>query len=184
MNPPNYLTLLRIVIVPFFLSAVIYTGPEHPTARFWALGLFLLATFTDALDGFLARRFAWQTELGTFLDPFADKLLLLCGFVGIACSSDFPMSPPLWAVVIIVFRDLLIMGGLVIIFFTTGRITVRPNFLGKTTTFFQMLTIGFVLLQWPGAAFVWGTAILFTVLSACVYTMRGIRLLNETSGLK
>ena len=179
MNIPNYLTFLRIILVPFFLSSLIYFDPNQPATRHWALSIFLAATLTDALDGFLARRFRWQTKLGTFLDPFADKLLLVCGFLGIASSRAFPMAPPLWAVIVIVFRDLLILGGLAVIFFGTGEITVRPNFLGKMTTFFQMLTIGVILLDWQKAPTIWNITIVLTVASAIVYTIRGFRLLNQ-----
>jgi len=181
LNLPNYLTLVRILLIPFFFSFLIYYGPRHPTFRLWALVVFLVAAATDALDGILARRFHWKTRLGTFLDPFADKLLLLCGFLGIASSQAFLLKPPVWAIVIIVFRDLLIIAGLMIIFFTTGKVAVKPNFLGKATTFFQMLTIGVILIEWNYSFLVWNLTIAFTISSAFVYTLRGIRQLNGKS---
>lgn len=178
MNLPNYLTLLRIILVPVFLSYVLYYNDSHRTYRLWAFGFFFFAILTDAVDGLIARRFKLRTQLGTFLDPFADKLLLLSGFVGIACSKSFLIQLPLWINVVIVFRDLLIVSGLVIIFLNTGQINVRPNKLGKVTTFFQMLTISLLLLESRlSHALAWVTVAL-TILSGITYTVRGIKLLN------
>ena len=77
MNFPNYLTLFRILLVPFVFSYLIYYDNSHPNFRILALALFFTAAVTDAVDGFIARRFHLKTELGSFLDPFADKLLIV-----------------------------------------------------------------------------------------------------------
>ena len=181
MNLPNYITLLRILLVPVFFSFVVYYNDAHIHFRPIALILFLIAVSTDALDGFIARTFKKRTELGTFLDPFADKLLLLSGFLGIAFSSAFVLKPPIWVVIIIVFRDLFIICGLVIIYLTTNRIRIQPNLVGKLTTFFQMLTLLAVLAAWEYSHFVWLAAVFLTILSAVLYLAQGIRLLNNPS---
>jgi cardiolipin synthase len=140
-----------------------------------------MAIATDALDGIMARSTHQQTELGTFLDPLADKLLLLSGFFGIAFSEAFQFKPHIWIVIVIVFRDLFIICGLAIIFFTTNRMQVRPNFLGKLTTFFQMLTLLAVLSQWQYLNLISFLTVGLTILSSVAYLVRGIKILNRPS---
>lgn len=165
-------------MVPVFFSFLLYYNHNHLFFRPWAIILFLIAILTDAADGFIARSFKKQTELGTFLDPLADKLLLLSGFFGIAFSSAFAIKPPMWVIVVIVFRDLFIICGLVIIFVTTRQLRIQPNLLGKLTTFFQMLTILVVLMGWEHSSLIWFATVGLTVVSAFAYLIRGIRLIN------
>ena len=184
MNLPNYITIVRIVLVPFFFSFLIYYNPDRPHFRYLAIILFLFAIATDALDGIIARRFKKQTELGTFLDPFADKLLLLSGFIGIAFSQSFVSKPALWIVITIVFRDLFIICGLLIIFLTVNKIEIRPNMIGKLTTFFQMLTILTVLVDLSHSQWIWFSTAAFTIISWVVYIRQGIEYLNAQSSKK
>jgi cardiolipin synthase (CMP-forming) len=179
MSLPNYITIFRIFLVPFFFSFLVYYNVEHPSYRLWALGLFLVAVATDALDGTIARSTHQQSELGTFLDPLADKLLLLSGFLGIAFSEAFEIKPHMWIVIVIVFRDLFIVCGLAIIFFTTNQLQVKPNLLGKSTTFFQMLTLVAVLSQWKLIHPVSFVTVGLTILSSVAYLVRGIKLLKQ-----
>lgn len=182
MSLPNYITLFRIFLVPVFFSFLAYYNHNsHPNFRLLALGLFSFAIITDAIDGFIARQFHARTELGTFLDPFADKLLLLSGFLGITFSTAFSFKPPLWVIIIIVFRDLFIICGLTIIFLTLNKLQIRPNLLGKLTTFFQMLTIFAVLAEWEHSKPVWLITALLTGTSTIAYLARGIKLLNAPS---
>lgn len=139
---------------------------------------------TDAFDGLIARKFKLQTELGTFLDPFADKLLLLSGFLGIAFSGEFYSKPHLWIVIVIVFRDLFIIFGLFIIYMTVNRIEIKPNILGKITTFFQMITILTVLLNWTRVEWIWFATAALTILSWMTYIRQGILFLNSSSAVK
>ena len=150
----------------------------------YALVLFIFAMITDALDGLIARKFNRQTELGTFLDPFADKLLLISGFVGISFSEMFFDKPPLWIVIVIIFRDLFIICGLMIIYFNVNRIEIRPNIFGKITTFFQMLTILSVLIPLPAAEWIWYATAAFTILSWIIYIQQGFDFLNLSSPKK
>lgn len=182
MNLPNYITLLRIFLVPIFFGFLTYYSGDRPNFRWLALIIFLIGIATDALDGLIARSFKKQTKLGTFLDPFADKLLLLTGFIGITISNAFALKPPLWVVIVIVFRDLFLICGLVIIFLTTDRIQIRPNLLGKLTTFFQMLTIFVVLAEWRYSEPIWLATAVFTLLSVVTYLVRGIKLINDPIG--
>ena len=179
LNLPNYITIIRIVLVPFFFSFLIYYNSAHPEFRFFAIVLFLIAMLTDALDGLIARKFNKQTKLGTFLDPFADKLLLLSGFIGIAFSQSFIIKPALWIVVVIIFRDLFIICGLIIIYLTVNEIEIKPNVIGKVTTFFQMLTVLTVLIRWSNSEWIWLMTAGFTILSWIIYIRQGIVFLNS-----
>jgi CDP-diacylglycerol--glycerol-3-phosphate 3-phosphatidyltransferase len=165
-------------LVPFFFSFLLYFNEEHPSFRWLALAVFITAVITDALDGLIARHFHQQTKFGTFLDPFADKLLLVSGYLAIVFSSSFQVKPPIWVVVVIVFRDLLIICGLIIIYLATNRLEIKPNVLGKLTTFFQMLTLSLVLLRSNAAVLSWNVTVFFTIVSAMAYIVRGIHLLN------
>ena len=110
MNLPNYITLLRVILIPFFINLMIYGYYVE------ALLVFLAACTTDGLDGFLARVLKQKTELGAFLDPMADKLLILSAFVTLAMFGKLPF----WLVIIVISRDaILTMGGLIIYFMTT-----------------------------------------------------------------
>ncbi len=135
MNWPNTLTLFRIFLLPVFLIAVIYdwTGT--------ALILFLLAGTTDVLDGYLARRLRQETQLGLYLDPVADKLLMTVSFVALAIKGLLPA----WLAVLVVTKDVFISLGVGIIHFSGQKAATAPTFWGKKTTFLQVCTIALAL---------------------------------------
>jgi cardiolipin synthase len=176
---PNYITVFRIFLIPFFFGFLVYFDPTHPSFRWWAFIIFLVAILSDALDGAIARLRQQQTKLGTFLDPLADKLLLLSGFLGIFFSQAFQIKPPLWVVIVIVFRDMFLICGLAIIFLTMNRIPIKPNLLGKLTTFFQMLTLLALLSGWKHSNPLSFLTAAFTIISAVAYLIRGIKILNH-----
>lgn len=178
---PNLITLLRILIVPFFFTILLYYEPEKDYLRIWAFCLFLIGSFTDAVDGIVARIRQETTLLGRFLDPLADKLLLLSGYLGIFFARSFPLLPPLWIIVAIVFRDLVILMGLIVIYLSTGTVDIRPNFLGKVTTAFQMVTLIAILLLLPLSFWLWNMTAALTVLSGMGYVVREMRKL-KTAG--
>ena len=181
MNFPNTITLFRILLTPFFFTELVSyrTGAEHH--RWIALAILMTASLTDALDGFLARVTKNRTALGRFLDPLADKLLLVSGFLGLLFVSALPFRPPLWIIVTIVFRDLVIIVGLILIFLISGTVEVRPNFLGKATTAFQMITLIAILLITPAAVFLWYVTAGLTILSCFAYIFRDLRKLKENA---
>ena len=182
MNLPNYLTLLRIVLVPVFFTLLVtyQTGTEFH--RLAALAVFLLAVLSDALDGVLARRTQQRTELGAFLDPLADKLLLLSGYIGILFVARLPHHPPLWITVTIVFRDLVIVAGMAVIFLVTRKVrAVEPNLAGKATTVLQMAGLVAILCKHPASVALWNLTAVLTLLSGGLYVRRGIRALAGDS---
>jgi cardiolipin synthase (CMP-forming) len=133
---PNFLTLLRIVAVPVFLILVSYQ-------RFGtALCLFLAAGITDTVDGVLARLTNTHSALGASLDPLADKLLLISSFVALTMLGVLPV----WLMILVLTRDVVILGGYLAIYFITTPIKVSPSAISKGNTFLEMMTIGFALI--------------------------------------
>ena len=135
LTAANQLTFLRLLLVPVFALAMLYHRPG------WALGTFLIAGATDALDGLIARRTGQPTTLGAWLDPMADKLLLLTMFVmltlpGLALANHVP----LWLTVIVISRDVAIVLTVAIVNLAVARRTFRPSLLGKAATGIYILT--------------------------------------------
>jgi CDP-diacylglycerol--glycerol-3-phosphate 3-phosphatidyltransferase len=178
---PNLITLLRILIVPFFFTALLYYEPTQDYLRGWALILFLAASLTDAIDGLVARLRKEISQLGKFLDPLADKLLLISAYLGILFAKDFPLAPPLWVVVAIVFRDLVILGGLSVLYIAGASVEVRPNFLGKLTTALQMAAIISILLLLPLSPFLWYVTAVLTIVSGFIYVAREMHRLRKAT---
>ena len=166
MNIPNTLTLARIVLVPLIVWLII----THEMAA--AFVLFLLAGLSDAADGYLAKRFGWHTELGAYLDPIADKVLL----VSIYLTLGFTNHLPVWLVIAVVSRDILIIGAFILSWILSRPVTVYPLLVSKANTLAQLVLAGLVLaelglglgLEPFVAVFIWVTGAL-TILSAAVY---------------
>lgn len=178
MSIPNYLTLFRILLTPvFFITLISYT-PEKENLRFFALAIFVLAALTDALDGLLARFLRQRTALGQMLDPLADKILLVCAYIGLLFVATLPFRPPLWITVTIIFRDLILLFGFFTLNFAAVKIEVQPNIWGKLTTVFQMLLLCFILLEWPLAVPLAYLTVTFTIVSGIIYIMRGLKFIQ------
>ena len=167
LTAPNQLTLLRMIFVPFILIHLV-------EGRFlWALIVFIVAGFSDGLDGLLARHLHQQTLLGQYLDPFADKLLLSSMFLVLSILHKIP-----WKFTVLVFsRDISILAASAVLFAIAGLRNFRPSIFGKANTFSQIAAVFFVLLlevhpaAWIETArtvFLDATAI-FTILSALHY---------------
>lgn len=138
---PNQLTVLRMALVPLFILLVTYD------LWGWALATFLLAGVTDLLDGLIARRWKKKTDLGTVLDPLADKILLVSSFVVFTFSSDpLAVRLPLWLTITVIGRDLLLVVSVLVFNLTVGRRAFPPSPAGKATTVAQLLLILAVLL--------------------------------------
>jgi cardiolipin synthase len=175
MNLPNLLTLTRVLLIPLFVIFIINKYFD------WALLTFAVAGITDGLDGLIARLTHQRTELGTYFDPIADKLLLSAAFISLAIIEMIPS----WLVVIVITRDVIILVGLLVMILTSYHPEINPSLLSKTTTTFQIVTILFVLLTWYfptlkqlSTIAIYGTAII-TILSGFQYIYIGTRILNE-----
>ena len=175
MNIPNLLTIGRILLIPLL---VIFLLDGKELAAFW---VFVLAGVTDALDGFLARVLKQKTEFGAFIDPIADKLLLITSYITLAVLGVLPK----WLTVIVVSRDVLICGGIGILMLYERDFKIKPSLVSKVTTFLQLLTVVYYLgheyLQgiFPvGSYLIYATAG-FTILSGAHYIIRGLHILGD-----
>lgn len=181
MNTPNKISIARIILVPFFIAAVIYSKMEI------ALIIFIIAIITDGLDGLIARTTNQKTRLGTIIDPVADKILLISAFLCFSSASSVPahLRLPPYVPIVVISRDAILVLGAVLVYVVTGDIKVRPSPVGKATTFFQMMTIVSVLVGFRYSCIVWNMAVALTVVSGIDYVIRGSRLFNgDQSALK
>jgi cardiolipin synthase len=174
MNLPNSITLIRVILIPFFVDLMIYGYCRL------ALLVFVIACLTDAFDGMIARLTDTKTELGAFLDPMADKLLIVSSFVTLAILTKIPV----WLVIIVVSRDIILTLGSMVIYFTGHSLTIKPSILGKSTTFLQLLVVTLTLVlvaygirsDYLRGAY-WATAG-FTVASGVQYVIRGMKIMG------
>jgi cardiolipin synthase len=185
INLPNLLTIFRMVLIPVFVSLLFYQ-------KFgWALAVFMLAGLTDGLDGLFARRFDQKTQLGTILDPIADKLLLVSSFIVLSMPSISPQPlprhfpVPFWVTAAVISRDIFIVVGAAAINIVTGFKSFRPSWLGKVNTAIQILAIAAILIaaSVPAARgylpTVYTTVFAFAVFSGVHYVYFASRLLGE-----
>lgn len=176
INPPNIVTFARLCAVPLAFWLVV---SHHMAAAFW---LFVAAGASDALDGWLARRFGGNA-VGAMLDPVADKALLVTMFITLAAAGVLPD----WLTILVVFRDVLIVGGIVILSVMGSAVAIRPLYISKLNTALQILLVGVALLEaghgigLPGLTpgLVWIVA-LTTLASGAAYVWKAAR--GETGG--
>ncbi|MBF0493726.1 MAG: CDP-alcohol phosphatidyltransferase family protein [Candidatus Omnitrophica bacterium] len=175
MNIPNKLTILRIILVPFFVAAILYHKLEA------ALVIFVLAALTDGFDGYIARVFNQKTHLGAVMDPIADKALIDCAYVSFSLVTDLPayLHLPLYVPITVLSRDFIILVGISILNSVVGKVDIKPTVLSKITTFFQMATITALLVQFKFSPILWNLTVLFTVVSGIDYIRIGARLVND-----
>jgi len=180
MSLANKISILRILLVPGIVASLVYYHPDRDGLRFLALGLFVVGMVSDALDGFIARTQGQQSQLGTLLDPIADKLLILATLISCSVIRGLPvwMRVPAWFNLLVISRDVLLVTGSIVIFAMQGRWHVTPSRLGKWATFAQMLVIPTVLLGLPAKVPLLMAAAILTVVSAVSYIRLGIRVLG------
>ncbi|MCA9472307.1 MAG: CDP-alcohol phosphatidyltransferase family protein [Nitrospirales bacterium] len=174
INIPNSLTVLRILLVPVFVGLLVYEHYDH------ALLVLIIAAITDGLDGAIARMANQQTRIGAYLDPLADKLLLMSSFLTLAILHLVPV----WAVIMVVSRDVILLSGTLLARLTESSIDITPTALGKGTTLVQFVYITMVVLMTTGYVQdhtiqpVLGLMATLTVASGTHYLYRGIKSLN------
>jgi cardiolipin synthase (CMP-forming) len=187
MTTANKITILRVLLIPFFVVELIYyVRFGNEAHRLAALLSFATAAILDGVDGYIARRYNQISELGKVLDPLADKLLLVSGIIALSFNhGNFLGQIPLWLTGTIIGRDLLILLGVAVIRFIVGKVVVRPRFIGKIATVLQMTVVIWILLKWDaGQGASWlkylalGAAIA-TGVSGLLYVFDGIKQLGS-----
>ena len=170
INLANSLTVLRVVLIPGFIIALEYDRPDI------AMYIFIVAMVSDFIDGPLARIRGTETELGAFLDPLADKFIIITSFVLFASYGWIPE----WLTIVVISRDIVVVTGWLLIYLIYRTLAVKPLLLGKVAIFFQFTTILFSLARinydfMPDllTPLVWLTAG-FTVMSGLQYVHRGL----------
>lgn len=178
----NKITVGRIVLVPLFIATVLNYSPAQDRLRYFALAFFLVAVISDVIDGYIARRYYQKTRAGAILDPLADKLLLISAFLCLyIIGRDLPVFRfPVWLVVTLISRDVILLLGALIIQAMTGKLSIEANRWGKATAFFQTLCVLGMLLQVDVSRFLWPGAAVLTVISGLVYIREGIKILNDS----
>lgn len=178
VNVPNLITVLRVLLAPLFV--VLLLRDQYITA----LLVFTTAGISDGLDGFIARYYNQRTILGAYLDPIADKLLLMAAYITMAVLELVPE----WLTIIVISRDVMILTGIAIFTVTKIDFEARPSIVSKFTTFTQIATIFTALLStsFPIVAVVnttlfWVTAVI-TVVSGLHYVYKGMAILKESRG--
>lgn len=190
LNTANAITLLRVLCVPVFIALLIrhrqifLATPQADALVFYrysAFAVFVFATLSDAVDGFIARHFNQRTLLGTWLDPLADKLLLTAAVVMLSMRTGLPFQMPFWFPIIVISRDVLLLFGSIIIFMLRGHVEVRPSLIGKLTTAAQMAVMIATLAALPNKViFVLALfAALCTVVSGAQYVLHGLRQVSD-----
>src|SRR5258705_8942509 len=183
---PNLLTIVRMALIPVFVSLLFYQ-------KFLvALGVFVFAGVTDGLDGLLARRFHQQSPLGRILDPIADKMMLVTSFVVLSMHGVYPtplpkhLPIPFWVTITVISRDVFILVGAAAINMVSGFRAFRPSFLGKLSTVVQIVAIAVVILAAQtrvGTGYylptVYATVFALTLLSGIHYVFFVSSLMND-----
>lgn len=192
MTLANKITIVRLLLIPVFIvfaayySASISAGQENITYRIIALITFAAASLSDALDGYIARHYNQSTPLGRFLDPVADKLLLLSGVVTLSVTN-WHAGLPIWFAVLVIARDVIISVGVLIIHLTNGAARVQPHITGKICTFLTLSCVCWVLIDfwsvhsrpWPLDVLIYLAAAL-SLSTGYLYLRDGIHQLRES----
>lgn len=179
MNLPNKLTILRMIMIPFFVFFLLYQGGGNTVFRMISLVIFVVASFTDLLDGKIARKYNLVTNFGKFMDPLADKLLVCSALI---CLIDLKQLPA-WMVIIIISREFIISGFRLVA--SDNGVVIAASYWGKFKTVFQMAAVIVLILDLPplallGTVLIW-IALILTVVSLVDYIAKNHRVLTEGS---
>src|SRR5213596_4243950 len=191
MTTANKITIVRILMIPAFVAMAIYYGQSVQRGapaeweRFTAIAIFLIASLSDGLDGYVARRYNQRSSLGVILDPIADKGLLLSGIITLSISNWSEIDPeygrfPAWFPVLVITRDAVILVGAGVLHLLNGKVHVKPSWTGKVATVLQMAAIACVMLQlrFLPLLYVVIAAGVFTFISGIIYVTDGVRQLQ------
>ncbi len=179
MNLPNKITMIRIILIPFFVFFMLTDYVAY--SNYIAAGIFIVASLTDTLDGYLARKYNLVSNFGKFVDPLADKLLVCSALVCFVAAPDNPM--PAWGVIVIISRDFIISGFRLVA--SDAGVVIAASWWGKIKTVVQMLMSILLILNFEGAVinvieyiFIY-TAIILTVVSLVDYLWKNWKVLDD-----
>lgn len=174
INLPNIITFVRIIIIPVFVTCLIYKQYS------FALYVFILAALSDVLDGLTARLTGQKTHLGAFLDPLADKFMLITSFVLFSIYNWIPN----WLTIVVISRDIIIISGWFLLYIAYNKTRISPSIIGKAANASQFILIAYILLSInipslhpPSGWLLWLVALL-TISSGLQYIYQGLRLTN------
>lgn len=177
MNLPNKLTLLRVVLIPVFVVLLLLEGGQNSTLRIAALIVFCIASFTDFLDGQIARRNNLVTNFGKFMDPLADKLLVCSALI---CMIELGQLPS-WYVITVIAREFIISGFRLVA--ADNGIVIAASWWGKFKTTFQMFTVILLILNIPAlhtvTMIIAGIAFVLTLVSLLDYIAKNYKVITE-----
>ncbi len=177
MNLPNKLTVLRVIMIPFFVAALLYDGGANQNMRNVAAAIFIIASLTDMLDGKIARKYNLVTNFGKFMDPLADKLLVCSALI---CMIEL-RELPAWMVIIIISREFIISGFRLVA--SDNGVVIAASYWGKFKTTFQMIGVVLLIYNIPALSMVttiviW-IALALTVISLVDYVVKNAGVLTE-----
>ncbi len=169
LNIPNTLALIRLLLAPIMFILLVnrdlFYGIHYSWLDYFAAFIFVVASVTDFFDGYIARAFNQITTLGKIIDPLADKMLTLAGFLGLMVLDR--ASP--WAIYLILTRELFITG-LRVSAISQGM-DISASWAGKVKTVVQMIAIGFLIMEWPFGELILWVAVALTLYSGYEYTL-------------
>lgn len=183
------ITILRLILIPFFVAFVLTyndttnEGKPEELWRYAAIAVFIIASLSDALDGYLARHWNQGSALGALLDPIADKLLLFSALITLGLVPTGHLRPfPMWFPVIIISRDALLLGGYCILRHFHVPVEIHPHWTGKASTLFTLLAIGAVLFKLGAVAILSlsGLGAAFALGCTLIYVREGLALLSHS----
>ena len=177
MNLPNKLTVLRVIMIPFFVFFLLWEGGQNQTFRLISLAIFIVASLTDLLDGKIARKYNLVTNFGKFMDPLADKLLVCSALICLIELGELPA----WMVIIIISREFIISGFRLVA--SDNGVVIAASYWGKFKTTFQMIAVVLLIVGIPAlsmvtTAVVW-IALVLTVISLVDYIAKNVNVLKE-----
>ena len=177
MNLPNKLTILRVLLIPFFV--IVMLTPAVPYHNYIAVAIFIIASLTDLADGKIARKYNLVTNFGKFMDPLADKLLVCSALICLVATEQLAA----WMVIVIISREFIISGFRLVA--ADNGVVIAASYWGKFKTVFQMLMIIVLIFNFPGKFFevlglilTW-VALLLTIISLCDYLIKNKNVLKE-----
>lgn len=177
MNLPNKLTVMRVILIPFFVAALLYDNGSSQTMRIVANVIFIVASLTDLFDGKIARKYNLVTNFGKFMDPLADKLLVCSALICLIQLGQLSA----WVVIIIISREFIISGFRLVA--ADNGIVIAASYWGKFKTTFQMIAVILMIFNIPALATVTMImlviAVVLTVISLVDYVAKNIEVLTK-----